>query len=105
MTFEDMKMICKEATPGPWEFVHVFAYENILRADLNREDAPAIGKMRYQNDGLFVGTFNPELVGKLLAIAEAARDLITTDEDDIISNEGAMDFGPLEQALADLERV
>ena len=67
---EHLKNICKSATPGPW-----VGHAN---ADFGVQ-FPCLIKIRgkegdffKEKDALFISTFNPEIVSRLITVAEAA---------------------------------
>jgi hypothetical protein len=72
-TVAKLRAVCAAATPGPWEHVHIYDGEELIRADLDRPDAPVIGRFRHEWDGRYVGVVSPDLVAKLLDVVEAAH--------------------------------
>jgi hypothetical protein len=73
MNLDTLKRLAEKATDGPWEHLHIYAGEEVIRAFLDRPDAPVIGRFRTEADGAFivalVNAF-PALIARLEA-AEA----------------------------------
>lgn len=84
MPLEELKAIAEAATPGPW-FVHEDAvYSGTptkkqpgLLVGFDREicriDDLDVTKKQMRREAKFIATFNPALIAKLLAVAEAAQ--------------------------------
>lgn len=80
MQLKAIRRLVDAATPGPWEHVHIFDGEEIIRA-FTESGGLTIGFAQYEVDGRFMAAARV-LMPLLLDVVDAARAMQDADRSD-----------------------
>ncbi len=100
MDLDKLKAVVEAAPAGPWEHrVHIWE-------DLVFTGVHFLGTRGFNaSEARFIATFNPTLVRKLLAVVEAARNVMAPVDTDKYGEPGIPDWAfALNQSLAALDK-